>query len=134
MATLQEVRDKANAKLATFWGALQTREDAYFAKHGKYFQLLVGSTLTQDGADTTFSVVSPSDEAHLVDIDTSWSDTVPFQIEVHEWGGGYAGTGYKAIATIKHNDTLYRRERDSNQVDTNWYEFNITPNPSLIGQ
>jgi hypothetical protein len=117
--TLAQLKTKANAKLATFWVELQSRQDAYFTQHGKYFQLLVGSNLTVDGADTTFSVVSPSDEAHLIDIDTAWSDTVPFQIEVHEWVGN--DRGYRAIATAENNGSFYRRERDSNNVDTNWY-------------
>jgi len=123
MATLIEVRNKANAKLATFWSALQTRQDAYFAKHGKYFQLLVGSNLTPDGADTAFSVVSPSDEKHVIDIDTAWSDTVPFKIEVHEWVGLGGDRGYKGIVTINYQGTLYRRERDSNGIDSNWYQL-----------
>lgn len=127
MATLVQIRDKANAKLLTFWSALQTRQDAYFAKHGKYFQLLAGSNLTLDGEDTQFSVVSPSDEKHTIDIDYAWSDTVPFQIEVHEWVGTN-GNGYKAIVTVNHEGTLYRRERDSDNNDTNWYQY-IKPTP-----
>lgn len=122
MATLQQVRTKADNKLATFWTALQTRQDAYFAKHGKYFQLLAGSSLTLDGADTTFAVVSPSDEAYAIDIDYSWTDTVPFQIEVHEWGGGYDSNGYKAIVTINYQGTLYRRERTDANIDSGWYQ------------
>lgn len=120
MPTLNQVRTKANNKLATFWSALQTRQDSYFAKHGKYFQLLVGSNLTLDGVDTSFAVVSPSDEVHTIDIDYAWSDTVPFKIEVNEWVGS-GSVGYKAIATINHEGTLYRRERDSNNIDSGWY-------------
>lgn len=126
MATLIEVRNKANAKLADMWPKLQTRQDAYFVRHGKYFQLLAGSALTDDGADTTFSVVSPSDEMHVIDIDTTWSETVPFQIEIHEWVGT-SGKGYKGIVTVKHNGTKYRRERDSDNNDTNWYEVIDSP-------
>lgn len=121
MATLAQVRTKANDKLATLWSALQTRENAYFTKHGKYFQLLAGSDLTLDGADTPFSVVSPSDEVHAVDIDYAWSDTVPFKIEVHEWVKD-ADRGYRGVVTINYQGTLYRRERDSNGVDSNWYK------------
>lgn len=116
--TLAQLKTKANAKLATFWGALQTRQDAYFAKHGKYFQLLAGSEITLDGTDTTFSVISPSDEVHTIDIDTAWSDTVPFRIEVHEWVGDTRG--YTAIATVNHEGTLYRRSRNSDNVDSGW--------------
>lgn len=118
--TLQQLKTKANAKLTTFWTALQTRQDAYFSKHGKYFQLLVGSDLTESGADTTFSVVSPPDEMYKVDIDTAWSDTVPFQIDVHEWFG--ETIGYKAICTVLYQGKKYRRERDSQNVDSGWYE------------
>ena len=120
MATLQQVRDKANAKLVTFWAALQTRQNIYFTNHGKYFQLLIGSGLTIDGDDTLFTVVSPSDEAHAIDIDYRWSDTVPFQIEVHEWVSA-SSAGYRSIVTVNYQGTLYRRERDSDNVDTNWY-------------
>jgi hypothetical protein len=127
MATLQQVRDKANAKLSTFWSALQTRQNAYFAKHGKYFQLRAGSNLTLDGGDTAFSVVSPSDEKHTIDIDYAWSDTVPFQIRIDEWVGVGNDRGYRAMVTINHEGTLYRRTRDSNNVDSGWYQvINIT--------
>lgn len=127
MATLLQVREKANAKLATFWSALQTRQNAYFAKHGKYFQLLAGSNLTLDGVDTPFAVVSPSDEKYTIDIDTSWSDSVPFNIEIHEWLGPN-GMGYKGIVTINHEGVLYRRERDSDGADTNWYPMPLIAN------
>jgi hypothetical protein len=127
MPTLNQVRTKANNKLTTFWQALQTRQDAYFAKHGKYFQLLVGSELTLDGADTTFSVVSPSDEAHTIDIDYAWSDTVPFQIEVHEWTGSQPG--YRGIVTINHEGTLYRRERTNTGEDTGWNTYTPPTSP-----
>lgn len=123
MPTLNQVRNKANAKLTTFWQALSTRQDAYYTKHGKYFQLLIGSELTPDGEDTAFSVVSPNDEMHPLDIDYTWSDTVPFQIEVHEWVGP-EGAGYKGIVTVLHEGTMYRRVRTNTGEDTNWYEVN----------
>lgn len=120
MATLLQVRDKANAKLALFWTALQTRQDAYFAKHGKYFQLLAGSDLTLDGLNTPFVVRSPSDEKFVLSIDTAWSDTVPFKIVVDEWVGVGTDTGYRATVTINYQGTLYQRTRDSKNVDSGW--------------
>lgn len=111
MATLIQIRDKANAKLATFWTSLQTRQNAYFAKHDRYFQLLAGSNLVADGVDVPFTVVLPSDEMHQIDIDTSWSDTVPFQIEVHTFDSEKE-RGYTAIAKIKLlNGDVYVRSR-----------------------
>jgi hypothetical protein len=115
MATLQQIRTKANDKLAEIWPNLQARQDAYFAKHGKYFQLLAGSALTLDGADTAFTVQLPSDELYAIDINTAWSETVPFQLEVHEWRSGYL-----AIVTINHEGTLYRRMRKNTNEDTGW--------------
>lgn len=126
MATLTQVKDKANAKLATFWSALQGRQDAYFLKHSKYFQLIAGSDITLDGADTAFAVISPSDELHTVDIDYAWSDTVPFRIEIHEWVSG-TDRGYKGVVTVNYHGTLYRRERDNRGVDSGWFVFNPTP-------
>lgn len=130
MPTLNQVRNKANNKLTTFWQALQTRQDAYFQKHGKYFQLLVGSALTLDGADTPFSVVSPSDEAHAVDIDYAWSETVPFQIQIHEWVGPQ-GSGYRGVVQINHEGTIYQRERTNSGEDTGWFIPEIW-SPQLI--
>lgn len=122
MATLVQVREKANAKLAELWPKIQAKQAAYFAKHGKYFQLLAGSDLTLDGSDTPFSVVCPSDEKFVVDIETSWSETVPFRLEIHEWLGNTKG--YTAIATINYQGMLYRRERNSDSVDSGWYVVN----------
>lgn len=109
--TLTEVRNKANAKLATFWTALQTRQDAYFVKHKRYFQLLVGNTLEADGVDSAFSVNLPSDEKNIVDIDTSWSDSLPFRIEVNAFDA-QGQRGYTATAHIKLlNGDVYVRSR-----------------------
>lgn len=127
MATLQQVRDKANTKLADIWGKLQTRQDAYFAKYGKYFQLLVtGGRDVENGEEYPFTAIPALDEAHVLDIDTSWSELVPFEIEVHEWVGSGSDRGYKGIVTVTHNGTIYRRERDSNSVDTGWYVYDPT--------
>jgi hypothetical protein len=123
MPTLEEVRNKANTKLADFWTKLQARQDAFYAKHGRYFQLLAGSELTESGADTTFTVRLPSDETKVVDIDTSWSETVPFQIEVHVWDG--ATPGYKAYVYILYNGERYGRDRDNLGTDTGWYKVRL---------
>lgn len=122
MATLQQIKTKADDKLVNFWTALNTREDAYFTKHGKYFQLLAGSALTVDGADTPFSVISPQDEHYAADIDYAWSDTVPFKLSVHEWGG-VDGYGYRAIVVITANGNTYSRERDNSNNDTGWFQI-----------
>ena len=77
MATLTQIRDKADAKLVEFWTALVPKQEAYKAKHGKYFQLLVTNTVV-DGVDTTFEVRKPNDELHVVDVDFTFSSQIPF--------------------------------------------------------
>jgi len=122
MATLAQIRTKADAKLAEFWPILQAKQDAYFAKHGKYFQLLVSPTVTVvDGVDTDFGVRHPTDEPHQIDF--GFASQVPFQIEVHEWVNG-GDRGYKAIVTVELLDgRIFTRNRDSNQVDSGWSEI-----------
>jgi hypothetical protein len=80
--TLAELRDKADAKLATFWTALVTKEEAYFAKHGRYFGFNWSpSTEVVDGVDTNFVLNPPS--RFFVAEDVSFpATTVPFQIQV----------------------------------------------------
>ena len=119
--TLKQLRDKANAKLTEFWQLLSARQDAYHAKHGKYFQLLVTDRVV-DGADTTFVVRKPNDEKHAVDVDFEFNSPVPFQISVDEWVNK-GGAGYSATATIElPNGRKFTRTRHSDNTDTNWNE------------
>lgn len=116
--TLQQLKTKANAKLTDFWGALSTKQDAYYAKHGKYFQLIVTSPVV-DGADTTFEVIHPNDEKHLADVDFDFASPIPFQIKVDEWVGD--GQGYSATAIVElPNGDKYTRTHHNNGDDTNW--------------
>lgn len=111
MATLVQIRDKANAKLATMWTELKTRQEAYFQKHRRYFQLRASSNLVADGVDTPFSLVPPSDEAFVVDLGGAWTDSVPFQIIVdafyEEKKRGYTATVYIKLL----NGDIYTRSR-----------------------
>lgn len=121
--TLIELKNKADPILANFWAALKTRQDNYFAKHSKYFQLLISPTTTVvDGADSDFTIRKPSDEKYTVDVDVPWSTKIPFQIEVHEWVGAGNNKGYVAIATAVVNGSTYKRSRDSNNIDSEWYK------------
>ena len=119
MATLKQIRSKADTKLAEFWSVLTVKQDAYFAKHGKYFQLIVTSPVV-DGADTTFEVKHPNDELHLVDVDFSFTSPIPFQIRVYEWMGrgeaGYSATVYVELL----NGDIYTRSRNNLNVDSGW--------------
>lgn len=121
MATLTQIRDKANAKLTDFWVALQTRQDSYFAKHGKYFQLIITDPVV-DGVDTTWELRTPSDERHIADVGFSFNSPIPFQIVVDEWVGEIKG--HTATATIELlNGRRFTRSRNSEQVDSGWNEI-----------
>ena len=119
MATLQQIRDKADAKLAEFWPILVLKQDAYFAKYGKYFQLRITSKVI-DGIDTIFEVKTPSDEKYPQDADLTFSSPIPFQIQVDEWvnnnGSGYSGTVHVELL----NGDVYTRTRNNLKVDTGW--------------
>lgn len=118
--TLTQLRNKANVVLANFWAELQTKQNAYFAKHGKYFQLLITDDVV-DGVDTTFIVRKPNDELHAIDVDFTFNSPVPFSISVDEWVG--ETRGYSATATVQLPDgRKFRRSRDINNVDSGWYE------------
>lgn len=122
--TLAELRDKADARLATFWTALVAKEEAYFAKHGKYFQLLLTpETNVVDGVDSDFTVRHPSDEVHVVDVDFPWASKIPFNIRVDEWVGPN-GNGFRAVAQVElPNGRKFTRSRDSDNVDSGWNEI-----------
>jgi hypothetical protein len=121
MATLTQIRNKANTRLTDFWQLLQTKQDVYFIKHGKFFQLLVTSDVV-DGVDTTFVVQHPSDEKNLTDVDFTYASPIPFSISIDEWVGDTIGYSVTATFTLL-DGTKYQRTRDSFNNDTNWYEY-----------
>jgi len=119
--TLNQLKTKANTKLGEFWTSLVIKQDAYFAKHGKYFQLLVTSPVV-DGADTTWEIRKPNDEKHAIDVDFTFNSPIPFSISVDEWVR-LGEAGYSATATVELPDgRRFTRTRHSDNTDTNWYE------------
>ncbi len=120
--TLAKLRDKADTKLAQLWAVLVTKEEAYYAKHGKYFQLLVTpETSVVDGVDSDFTARHPSDEPHQVDVYFAWATKIPFNIQVHEWVG--EDKGFTAIAQVElPNGRKFQRSRNSKNEDSGWNE------------
>ena len=99
--TLNKLKQKANGKLGEFWDLLLPKQESYFLKHGKFFQLLVTSPVV-DGADTTFVITKPNDEKHTIDVDFVFNSPVPFSISVDEWVG--KDTGFSITATVELPD------------------------------
>lgn len=112
--TLAQLKTKANTKLGEFWDALLPRQEVYFLKHGKCFQLLVSSPVV-DGADTTFVLTHPNDEKHAVDVDFTFNSPIPFQISVNEWVGETVGVNVQATVELPDGR---RFERSRSAVPT----------------
>lgn len=121
MATLTQLKNKANATLADFWTLLVQKENAFYSKHNRYFQLLITDEVI-DGVDTTFIIKKPDYEPHQADIDFEFNSPIPFQIQVDEWQGGEVG--FTATATVV-TDTgrIFRRQRTSQNIDSDWFEL-----------
>ena len=122
MATLKQIRDKADAQLTQFWGVLTARQDAYFTKHGEYIQLLLTDRVV-DGEDTTLEIRHHSGETHAEDIQLSFNSPISFQISVGVWGR-YEERGYSATVTIELlNGRKFSRTRQHTNEDTGWQEI-----------
>lgn len=131
--TLKQLQDKVDAKLVTFWTNLKAKQDAYYAKHGKYFQMLVSPVdVVIDGLDTDYVERVPSDEKYVVDRDFSFTEKVPFQIRVDEWHKTnpdnileVVDAGYKVAVYVQVPDgRVFTRSRDSKNVDSGWKQYN----------
>ncbi|MHA2067220.1 MAG: hypothetical protein ACXABY_22860, partial [Candidatus Thorarchaeota archaeon] len=87
MATLTQIRNKANTKLGEFWDLLLPRQEAYRLKWDNYFQLLVTNPVV-DGSDTTWEIKYASDQPTIMrnDVQFEFNSPVPFQVEVNAWG------------------------------------------------
>jgi hypothetical protein len=98
---LNQLKNKANTKLQEFWDLLIVKQETYFLKHNKFFQLLVTNPVV-DGVDTTWEIRKPNDEKHVIDVDFEFNSPVPFQISVDEWVGD--DRGFSATATVELPD------------------------------
>lgn len=99
MATLTQLKSKANPVLTTIWDALATRQEAYRTKNDKYFQLTASAPVV-DGQDTVLTINHPSDEKFQTDVQFNFASPVPFQIQVDEWGNN-TEKGFKATVIIE---------------------------------
>lgn len=130
--TLAELQTKANTVLADFWSALKTREDAYFVKHGRYFQLLASPAIVvSDGTDSTFTTSLPAYEVDSADIAFTYSSPVPFRIAVHQWVDPKNNrVGYTGMVFVKLLDgRVFWRKRNNFNEDTGWSELESDIDP-----
>lgn len=127
MATLKQIRDKANAQLALFWSELTTRQDAYYAKHGTYFGFNWTPALAiEDGIDTDLGEIQrPSRKHHAVDVSFPVNTKLPFQIQVIRHVGPL-GHGYTATVKVQLVDgRVYARDKGygPHSETRQWYQI-----------
>lgn len=113
--TRQQVQDAVDAKLATLWAAIQTKQDAYAAAHGgRYWQGLKTHTVTPaDGTETTPDVGTrvPTDQPSV------WpsalrNTAMPMAIQIDVYDG-VLGPGYTATVFVTVAGTTYSRTANS---------------------
>lgn len=110
MATLAEIRDAVDAKLAGLWAAIQNKQDAYFLAHGHYWQgLRTHATLPTEGTETLPSVgVSiPTDQPDPWPVGIR-NSTLPMAIQIDTYFGP-EGDGYQATVTVSVLGKVYAR-------------------------
>lgn len=112
MATLQEIKARADQVLTQIWREIQERQVVYAANHGgRYFQGLITHTVTPaDGVDVAPDclLVTPTDQPER------WIDfglelpAIPFSIQLDVYDGPL-GKGYVVTVQVKYQGVLYER-------------------------
>lgn len=136
MATLQQIKDAADAQLATLWGSVQTKEAAYLAAHGQYWQGLRTHgdlSIPADGAAVvpTIGTAVPSYE----DPADSWptgirTASLKFALAIHQYVTPNGTPGYVGIVYAVVLGHLYMRAQDSGGEPWrtfNWQDMGVFP-------
>lgn len=105
MATLAEIRDAVDARLATLWTTIQSREDTYAAAHnGRYWQgLKTHSVNPADGATAlpNIGLVCPTDQLGqpwpLAIRNTAIEMAIVIDVYDGPFGVGYQATVYVTV-------------------------------------
>ena len=126
MATLAQIRDKADSVLVTVWTTLLSKQVSYFSKHDTYFGFnWTPSSEVIGGLDTDFGELQrPSRKHHSVDVSFPASTKLPFQIQVIRHNGPL-GHGFTAWVRMKlfNGDVYYRsKSHGAYGVDNAWYK------------
>lgn len=122
MANKEKIQRKSDKVLDKFWKSLQLKQELYYKKNGKYFQLLLSPDVKLvDGDEKDFEFRPPSDKALDVDMQFPQLEKLPFQVRVHEWVG-QEQSGYRAVLNQDINGVEYTRDLDSDGNDSGWLE------------
>lgn len=125
--TLNQLKTKADTVLLDIWTAIVNKEDAYFAKHGRYFGLnWTPATPVVDGVDTDLGELQkPSRFFDEADVSFPVNYKTPFQIQIIRHDGP-EGQGYTAWAraTLPNGDVYMRSKgRGAHSQDNPWFKY-----------
>jgi hypothetical protein len=97
MPTLNEIRDAIDSRLAALWAHIVSRQNAYYATHGRYFQGVLTPNTPADGQEIAPVLTrKPHDQAE------TWSAagynlgaTIPMSIalDTYETASGHGWVG-----------------------------------------
>lgn len=114
MATLAQIRNAVDARLADFFPKIRARQEQYAGNHGgNYWQGIAFSTVPDDGA-----LVSPDYSVRPTDQPSSWADAgvdadlpagVEAQLRIDVYGAPGGHYGYFVTARISKNGITYGR-------------------------
>jgi hypothetical protein len=119
MATLQQIRDAIDARLAVLWPTLVSRQNTYFALRGRYFQgLATHAVPPTDGNLVVADRLSARPDYQLEDWTAfgvaTWTEA--FSIEVHQYVGPL-GAGWVAFARVTVLGQIYVRAKGQGPED-----------------
>ncbi len=129
MPTLQDTQAKIDSVVTSIFPELESQQASYFAKHNKYFQILISpQTKVTDGVDTAFTLRKPLDEKSPTDVSLNWPTDVPCQVEVHENFGGKGEAGFTMVLTVTVDGKEYRKKVGNKGGETvDWFEVPQRP-------
>lgn len=113
MATLAQIRNKVDTFLADLWtNKIVPKQQAYFALHGRYAQILVSPQVrVADDATAPFTKRPPSDENFAADFDFTIATPIPAQLEIHTHARG-SEHGFTAHVWVEVLGKVYHRAKN----------------------
>lgn len=126
MATLAQIRTKVDNFLTDLWvNKIIPKEEAYFALHGRYAQVLISpENVLADDVEGAFIKRLPSDEQFPADFEFTIATPIPASIEIHTHDRGDEH-GFTAHVWIQVLGKTYHRSKNFSfgSQDQAWHEF-----------
>lgn len=109
--TPEQIREAVNTKLAAIWAAIQSKQDAFFATNGRFWQgILTHNVHPADGNETvpTIGTTCPSDQ-----LGQPWPASIrnnphPMALQMDCYNGP-AGVGYVATVYVRIGGNVWTR-------------------------